>query len=226
MGVHRPQRLRVPFVARVVVHWRRRRAYEYRAARVLQQVLQQRYLDRRPVARGPTAVFPAVVVLVLVLVLLLRQRRRLLLLLLLRRMLLRRMLLLRWRHRALARRTVRQVVRYEFLRFRVHVSRASDADPAGVVDARRSAAAAPAAVTADARLRVLQCGLRRRLVLVPFQYGLGPPALLRRTVYRLGRHRRRGLAAFACIENNRHVIILLLLLLSLLGYWVSTIKLD
>lgn len=154
------RRLRVPLVG-VVVHGRRWRTYEYRAARIFEQVLQQRHFDGRSAnataaAGGPVVIVVVVVVIVVVaavvvVVLLLvvvvvvvprllrvlllqwqRQWRRLLLLLLLLWLL---MLLLRG-HRALARRTVRQIVRYELFRFRVHMRRPPDAYPR-VVAGRR-----------------------------------------------------------------------------------------
>lgn len=181
------RRLRICLV-RVVVHGRRRRTNEYRAARVFEQVLEQRHFDGRSATGGPTVVvvveaMVAVVAVVIVVVprLLLRQcrqrkcRRKLLLLLL--------RLLLRG-HRTLSGRTVGQIVGYELFRFRVHVGRTPDAYPGAVVAGRR----------------VLR-GLRRPLVLVPFQYRLRPPMWFRRTVYRFGRHRCRGLTTFPC--NNR-----------------------
>lgn len=158
------RRLRVPLVG-VVVHGRRWRTYEYRAARVFEQVLQQRHFDGRSAdasaataaAGGPAVIVVVVVVVVVVaavvVVLLLlvvvvvvprlwrvlllqwqRQWRRLLLLLLL--LLLWLLVLLLRGHRALARRTVRQIVRYELFCFRVHVRRPPDAYPR-VVAGRR-----------------------------------------------------------------------------------------
>lgn len=204
------RRLRVPLVG-VVVHGRRWRTYEYRSARVFEQVLQQRHFDGRSAAAsaataatgGPAVVVvvvvvvvvPAVVVLLLVVVvvvvprllrmLLLQWQWRLgLLLLLLLQWRLELLLLLLRGHRTLARRTVGQIVGYELFRFRVHVCRPPDAYPR-VVSGRR----------------VLRC-LRRPLVLVPFQYRLGPPMRFRRPVYRFSRHRRRGLAAFPCKNQS------------------------
>jgi len=185
----RPGRLRVPFVV-AVGHGRRRRTYEYWPARVLEQVLEQRHFDRSSAAGGGGggAGVHGRPVVVAALRRPLRLRRRRL-------------------HRvALARRTVRQVVRQQLFRFRVDVRRPPDAHhPRRVVmvvvvvvvvvivaaDRRVSIAAAAAAVVSGLRRRVLlllqQRHGRRCLVLVPFQYGLGPPVRFRRTVDRFGR---------------------------------------
>lgn len=112
-------RLRVPFVAVVGGHGRRRRAYEYRSARVLEQVLQQRHFDRSSAAADDTTVVVVVIVVDVVVVVLVMVVVQVLRLRLLRR------------HRALTRRTVRQVVRYEFFRLRVDVRCPPDAYPGG-----------------------------------------------------------------------------------------------
>jgi len=145
------RRLRVPLVG-VVVHGRWRRTYEYRSARVFEQVLQQRHFDGRSAAATAATGSPAVVVVVVVVVvvpavvvllvvvvvvvvprlLLLqwqRQWRLGLLLLLLLQWRLELLLLLLRGHRTLARRTVGQIVGYELFRFRVHVCRPPDAYP-------------------------------------------------------------------------------------------------
>lgn len=208
------QRLRVPFGGGggggVAAHWRRWRTYEYRSSCVLEQVLQERYLDGSPATTNTTAVIVVVVVVIVVVVAVVvvvvvvdggarrwwcRWRRRLLLL---------------RRHRALARRTVRQIVRYELLRFRVHVRRPPDADP--VVGRRPVPSIATAAATTrfvvpaahllGRRRRSSRSG--RRQVLVPFQYGLRSPVWFRRTVYRLGRNRWRRLAAFPWKKRRKN----------------------
>lgn len=147
------RRLRVPLVG-VVVHWRRWRTYEYRSARVFEQVLEQRHFDRRSATAAtgcPTVVVVVVtaivvvvaemVLLLLVVVVVVPRLLRLRLLLRLRqwqrqRQWRRRRRLLLRGHWTLARRTVRQVVRYELFRFRVDVRRPPDTYPRVVAGLR------------------------------------------------------------------------------------------
>lgn len=84
------------------------------------------------------------------------------------------------------------------------MGRPPDADP--VVGRRPVPSIAATATTATANAAATTdwfvvpagqlLGRRRRQVLVPFQYGLRSPVLFRRTVYRFGRYRRRGLTPF------------------------------